>query len=128
MSTPTDLRFTASHEWVRIDGNHAIVGITDHAQSALGDVVHVEMPDPDDSFEKGAEIAEIESVKAVSSIYAPVSGTVVEVNEAIEDEPETVNESPYGDGWLFKLELSSADELDELLDADAYDALVAEAG
>lgn len=125
MSTPTDLRFTPSHEWVRLDGNSITVGISEYAQGSLGDVVHVEMPDTDDTFDKGAEAAEIESVKAVSSIYAPMSGTVTETNEAIEDEPELVNSEPYAGGWLFKMEVSSPDELDGLLTAEAYDALVA---
>ena len=121
MSTPSDLRFTTSHEWVRQDGDSVVVGITDYAQGSLGDVVHVEMPEEDDSFDKGAEAAEIESVKAVSSIYAPVSGTVSAVNEAIEDEPEAVNNDPYGAGWLFKLDIRDASELESLLSADEYD-------
>jgi len=126
MSSPRSFRYTKSHEWVSVDGNTAKVGITDYAQGALGDVVHVEMPEADEDFEKGAEIAEIESVKAVSSIYAPVSGTVTEVNEGIEDEPEQVNDSPYEDGWLFQMTIADATELDSLLSADDYDAFVAE--
>ena len=121
MSSPSDLLYTKSHEWVRRDGNIVVVGITDYAQNSLGDVVHVEMPDEGDAFEQGGELAEIESVKAVSNIYAPASGSVVAINEAIEDEPELVNNDAYGDGWLFKLELSDAAELDTLLSADAYD-------
>ena len=125
MSSPANLRYTSSHEWVRIDGDTATVGITDYAQGSLGDVVHVEMPDTDEAFQKGAEVAEIESVKAVSSIYAPVSGTIEEVNEGIEDEPELVNSDAYGAGWLFKMSLSDAGELDGLMTADAYDAHLA---
>ena len=121
MSSPSDLLYTKSHEWVRRDGNVIEVGITDYAQNSLGDVVHVEMPDEGDDFEQGGELAEIESVKAVSNIYAPASGSVVAINEAIEDEPELVNNDAYGEGWLFKLELSDASELDALLNADAYD-------
>ena len=121
MSSPSDLLYTKSHEWVRRDGNIIVVGITDYAQNSLGDVVHVEMPDEGDAFEQGGELAEIESVKAVSNIYAPASGSVVAINEAIEDEPELVNNDAYGDGWLFKLELSDAGELDTLLSADSYD-------
>ena len=128
MSTPTDLRFTESHEWVRVDGNTVTVGITAYAQSSLGDVVYVDMPDVDDAFSQGDELAEIESVKAVSNIYAPVSGTVTEVNEDIEDGPEVVNEDPYSAGWLFKMTLDDASELDGLLDAAAYDAHTAAAG
>ena len=128
MSTPSDLRFTRSHEWVRVDGDTVTVGITAFAQSSLGDVVYVDMPDVDDAFAQGDELAEIESVKAVSNIYAPMSGTVLEVNEDIEDSPEAVNEDPYGAGWLFKMTLDDASELDSLLDASAYDAHAAAAG
>jgi glycine cleavage system H protein len=126
MATPTNLRYTPSHEWVRVDGNTVTVGITEYAQSSLGDVVHVEMPESGDDFEKGAEAAEIESVKAVSNIYAPISGTIVAVNESIEDDPEQVNNSPYSDGWLFQMTIEDPAELDGLLDAAAYDAVVAE--
>ena len=128
MSTPSDLRFTESHEWVRVDGDTITVGITAYAQSSLGDVVYVDMPDVDDAFAQGDELAEIESVKAVSNIYAPLSGSVLEVNEDIEDSPEAVNEAPYGAGWLFKMTLDDASELDSLLDAAAYDAHTAAAG
>ena len=128
MSTPTDLRYTKSHEWVRVDGDIVTVGITAYAQSSLGDVVYVDMPDVDDAFEQGDDLAEIESVKAVSNIYAPVSGSVTETNENIEDSPEVVNEDPYGDGWLIKMILNDAAELDSLLDAAAYDAHTAAAG
>ncbi len=128
MSSPSDLLYTQSHEWVRRDGNTIVMGITDYAQGSLGDVVHVEMPEEGDAFEQGAELAEIESVKAVSSIYAPVSGTVLSINEAIEDEPEVVNNDAYGGGWLVTLEMTDATELDSLLSADAYDRHVESQG
>ena len=128
MSSPSDLFYTQSHEWVRRDGNTIVMGITDYAQGSLGDVVHVEMPEEGDSFEQGAELAEIESVKAVSSIYAPVSGTVLSINEAIEDEPEVVNNDAYGGGWIATLEMTDATELDSLLSADAYDRHVESQG
>ncbi|MBO85470.1 MAG: glycine cleavage system protein H [Deltaproteobacteria bacterium] len=120
MSSPQDLRYTKSHEWVRREGDTVVVGITHYAQNSLGDVVHVEMPEEGDAFEQGAEAAEIESVKAVSSIYAPVSGTVLGINEAIEDGPEVVNDDAYGEGWLFKLSLADASELESLMSAEAY--------
>ena len=128
MSSPPDLFYTQSHEWVRRDGTTIVMGITDYAQGSLGDVVHVEMPEEGDAFEQGAELAEIESVKAVSSIYAPVSGTVISINEAIEDEPEVVNNDAYGAGWLVTLEMADAAELDSLLSADAYDRHVESQG
>jgi glycine cleavage system H protein len=126
MSTPSDRRYTKSHEWVLVDADTATVGITDYAQGSLGDVVHVEMPETDESFDQSSEVAEIESVKAVSSIYAPITGTVTAVNESIEDEPERVNSDAYGDGWLFRMTVTDASELDGLLDADAYEAYLAE--
>lgn len=128
MSTPTDLRFTTSHEWVRVDGTTATVGITHFAQESLGDVVYVDMPEEGDSVNKGDEAAEIESVKAVSNIYAPVSGSVAAVNADIEDGPEVVNSDCYGEAWLFKITMSDVSELDSLMDAAAYDAHVAEQG
>ena len=120
MNVPSDLRYVKSHEWVRLDGDVATVGITDHAQDQLGEVVYVDMPDEGDEFEAGGELGEIESSKAVSAIYAPISGEVVAVNEALDDEPETVNSSPYGDGWLVKIKLSDPSEVESLLDAAAY--------
>lgn len=127
MSIPKDLRYADSHEWARVDGDFATVGITDHAQEQLGDVVYVDLPDVGDSFDKGEEAGEIESVKAVSSIYAPLSGEVVEVNESLEDDPEQVNGAPYGGGWLYRLKLSDTEEVDDLLDAAAYAAALADA-
>ena len=120
MSIPADLKYTTSHEWVRLEGDVATCGITHHAQDALGDVVFVEMPEVGDDVSKGTRAAEIESVKAVSDIYAAVSGEVVEVNEAIDDGPETVNSDPYGAGWLYKVRITAPGEVDSLLDADAY--------
>lgn len=119
---PDDLKYAASHEWAKAEDNIVVVGITDHAQDALGDVVFVELPEVGASFSAGDEAAVVESVKAASDIYAPVSGTVVAVNEALEDAPETVNDSPYDDGWFFKIEMDDAQELESLLSADDYQA------
>ena len=120
MSYPADLKYAESHEWVRIDGDMATVGISWFAQDSMGDVVHVELAEVGDSVSKGSPACEIESVKAVSDVYAPVSGEVVEVNEALEDAPEAVNEDPYGGGWLFKVRISGAP--DGMMDAAAYQA------
>ncbi|KGO98009.1 glycine cleavage system protein GcvH [Novilysobacter defluvii] len=122
---PGDLKFMKSHEWVRVEGDGKVtVGISDHAQGQLGDLVYVELPEPGDHFDAGAAIAVVESVKAASDIYAPVAGTVVSVNEALTDTPETVNEDAFGEGWLFTLEVDDADQLNELMDADAYARMV----
>ena len=120
---PADLRYRESHEWVRVgeDGS-VVVGITDHAQSALGDIVFIELPEPGLSYAQGDPCAVIESVKAASDIYAPLSGEIVEFNPALEDNPALVNSDPYGEGWLFSLSPSNTSELDELLDAEAYAA------
>ena len=120
------LRFTADHEWVRLDGEFAVIGITDYAQSQLGDVVYVELPKVGRRVEKGKEAAIVESAKAASELYAPVSGEVVAVNEAIVDEPAKVNADPMGEGWFLKLRLSDPGEFDGLMDEAAYAALVAE--
>ena len=122
MSTPKDLRYSKSHEWVRVEGDLATVGITDYAQQALGDVVFVDLPEAGDTFDGSAELGEVESVKAVSSIYAPISGEVIEINEELEDAPETVNSDPYGDGWLVKLRVLDPSQLEGMLDAAAYEA------
>jgi glycine cleavage system H protein len=122
MSTPADLKYARSHEWVRVDGDVVTVGITDHAQSALGDVVHVELPRVGAHFGAGAEAAEIESVKAVSPIYAPIGGTVTAVNDEVADGPEVVNEDPYGKGWLFQLKADDLSQVADLLDAASYAA------
>lgn len=120
-SIPDNLRYTESHEWVRDNGDGTItIGITDHAQEALGDVVFVELPEAGRELDAGEELGVIESVKAASDLYAPLAGEVIEVNHALEDAPETVNESPYEDGWIAKLRLADSTALDELLDADAY--------
>lgn len=124
MKSPSDRRYTESHEWVRVDGGVATCGITQYAQEQLGDVVHVELPEVGAEVTGGEQAAEVESVKAVSDIYAPVSGEVVEINDAIDDAPELVNSDPYGEGWLFKVRLSARGELGNLLDAGAYDGHV----
>ena len=122
---PGDLKFLKSHEWARVEDNgHITVGISDHAQAALGDLVYVELPSVGDSVQAGNACAVVESVKAASDVYAPVSGTVVEVNEALADKPETINEDAFGEGWLFVIEASEPDQANELLDPDAYAALV----
>ncbi len=117
------LKFTEDHEWVRVEGDVATIGVTDHAQEQLGDLVFVELPDVGDEFEKGAEMATIESVKAASELYAPVGGEVTEVNEAIVDEPGLVNSDAAGEGWFVKIKVSDAAELDELMDEAAYKEL-----
>jgi len=123
---PKDLKFTKTHEWAKKlpDGTVA-VGITDHAQGLLGDMVYVELPQIDAAVEAGKECAVVESVKAASDVYAPVSGKIIEVNTAVSDAPETVNKDAYGDGWMFRLEPKNAADLNALLDAKAYEALVA---
>ena len=124
MNFPDDLRYSAEHEWVRVDRATATVGITDFAQDSLGDVVYVQVPDVGTDVIAGASVSEIESTKSVSDIYAPVSGTVATVNAALADTPELINQDPYGAGWIMTIELSELDELDALLDAGAYRALV----
>jgi glycine cleavage system H protein len=117
----SELRYRESHEWVRDAGDGtAVVGISDHAQEALGDMVFIEVPEAGTSFDQGDACAVVESVKAASDVYAPVSGEVIESNEALEDAPELVNSDPYGEGWLFKINLSDSAELDGLLSAEAY--------
>ena len=123
---PADLRYTKDHEWAKIEGNRARVGITDHAQSELTDVVYVEIPAVGKAVTQGEVLGTVESVKAVSEIYAPVSGKVVEVNRVLDDSPEQVNKDPYGAGWMVLLELSTPAEAPALLDADAYKKLVGE--
>lgn len=118
---PAELKYASSHEWARLEDDGTVtVGITDHAQDALGDVVYVEHPEVDQHLTAQAEAGVVESVKAASDIYAPISGTVIETNGALEDAPETVNQDPYGDGWFFKLKPDDIAQLDDLLDADAY--------
>lgn len=120
------IHYTKSHEWIRVDGDTATVGITIHAAEALGDVVYVEVPAAGKALAKGKEAAVVESVKAASEIYAPVSGTVTEGNQALADDPALVNKDAMGDGWFFKLTVTDTGELADLLDQAAYDALVAE--
>ncbi len=122
---PGDLKFLKSHEWARTEGNGRVtVGISDHAQGLLGDLVYVELPAVGDTVQAGTGVAVVESVKAASDVYSPVSGTVVEVNEALADKPETINEDAYGDGWLFVVELSEPEQLNELLGPDDYAELL----
>ncbi|MCB1473737.1 MAG: glycine cleavage system protein GcvH [Rhodobiaceae bacterium] len=122
------LRFTKDHEWVRVDGDEATVGITDFAQSQLGDVVYVELPGVGRSVTAGGEAAVVESVKAASEVYAPLTGEVSAVNDALADSPSTVNEDPQGNGWFMKIRMANKAELDGLMDEDAYKAFVEEQG
>lgn len=118
---PSDLRYRESHEWVRLeDDGSVVVGISDHAQAALGDIVYVELPEPGLSYSQGDACAVVESVKAASDIYAPISGEIIEFNPALEDDPSLVNSDPYGDGWLFSMAPSDADEIEQLLDKSGY--------
>ena len=121
---PVELGYAATHEWAKQDEEGLIViGISDHAQDALGDIVYVELPEVGQQIVAGEEAGVVESVKAASDIYAPVSGAVAEINDALEDSPETINQDPYGDGWFFKLKVTDERELDDLLDAEAYQEL-----
>ncbi len=118
---PSDLKYVSSHEWVRLeDDGNVTIGITDHAQALLGDVVYVELPEIDSEVALEDEVAVVESVKAASDIYAPISGTIIEINELLDDSPETMNTSPYDDGWMFKMTPSEPSEIDGLLDAESY--------
>ena len=125
MSVPTDLRYTKDHEWVRMSADEATIGITAYAADQLGDIVFVELPDAGRSLEQFAAFGVVESVKAVSDLFAPVSGEVVETNPALAANPELVNSSPYEDGWMLRIRLADAGQPDQLLDPDAYDALTA---
>jgi glycine cleavage system H protein len=122
---PSDLRYTKDHEWVRVDGDVATVGITEYAASQLGDIVFVELPDVGRSLAQFAAFGVVESVKAVSDLFAPLTGEVTEANDALTGSPELVNSEPYGAGWMVRLRLSAPDEVGELLDPTAYDALIA---
>lgn len=124
MNFPEGLAYSAEHEWVRVDGNRATVGITDFAQDALGDVVYVNLPENGATVVKMAGCAEVESTKSVSDIYAPVSGEIVAVNDALEEAPEQINQDPYGLGWLFTVEMTDSADLGGLMDATAYRTLV----
>jgi len=124
---PANLKYTETHEWIEDLGDGTVrVGITDHAQELLGDMVYVELPEVGDSFEAGDECAVVESVKAASDVYAPVAGEIIEVNENLANSPDLVNQDAYHDGWLFVIKLSQPDEMDDLLDADTYEAKSAE--
>ena len=120
-NVPEQLHYSKDHEWVRVDGPHAIVGITDYAQHSLGDVVYAELPKPGDTFAANEPFGSVESVKAVSEVFSPVSGDIFEVNESLNDEPEKVNSDPYGEGWMVRIKMSNAGEVDSLLTAAEYE-------
>jgi len=120
MNIPADLKYTKDHEWVKIDGDTAIIGITDFAQSELGDVVFVEIETEGETLEKEETFGTIEAVKTVSDMFMPIAGEVIEINPKLEESPEVVNQDPYGDGWMIKIKVSNADEANELLSADDY--------
>lgn len=123
-NVPAELRYTSDHEWARIEGDLIRIGITDYAQDALGDVVFVQLPEPGSRVEAGATFSEVESTKSVSDVYAPVGGTVVEVNTELADAPQRLNEDPYGEGWICVIEPSDPEALGALLDAGAYQQLI----
>ncbi|KYK20318.1 glycine cleavage system protein H [Thermoplasmatales archaeon SG8-52-4] len=120
----SDLKYTDSHEWIKINGNNAKVGITDHAQSELTDIVFVELPEIGKEIKKGDEICIVESVKSVTEIYAPISGKIINVNKKLEETPEIINESPYDDGWLIEIEISNKSEISDLLAPDSYKKII----
>ncbi|HFE52396.1 MAG TPA: glycine cleavage system protein GcvH [Bacteroidetes bacterium] len=126
MNIPDDLLYTEEHEWVRVDGNVATVGITDYAQSELGDIVYVELPSVGDKTKQMEPFGTIEAVKAVSDLYAPLTGEVVEVNEALADSPDLVNKDPYGEGWMIRIEMADPSELEKLLSAEDYKQVIGE--
>lgn len=123
---PEDLKYHKEHSWVRVNGNKAIVGITDYAQESLGDIVFMDLPDVDSAIEADGEIGEIESTKATSTVISPVSGTITRVNEELEDAPETINEDPYEKGWIVEIEMDDASELENLMSAEEYAKFVEE--
>ncbi len=124
MNIPAGLKYTKDHEWIRVEGDQAFIGITDFAQKELGDIVFIEVDTLDEELDAEETFGTIEAVKTVSDLFMPVSGTVIEFNESLEDAPETVNKDPYGEGWIVKVKIADSAQLDELLDADAYKALV----
>lgn len=124
MNIPSDLQYTKDHEWIKIDGDIATVGITDFAQSELGDIVYVDVDTLDDTVEKDEVFGSVEAVKTVSDLFMPLSGEVIEFNESLEDSPESVNSDPYGDGWMIKIKISDQSQVDSLLNADAYQELI----
>ncbi len=124
MNIPAELQYTKDHEWVKIDGDIATVGITDFAQGELGDIVYVEVETLDETLDKEEVFGTVEAVKTVSDLFLPLSGEIIEFNEALEDEPEKVNSDPYGEGWMIKIKISDASEVDGLMSADDYKALI----
>ncbi len=123
---PEELKYSKDHEWVRVEGDIAVVGITDYAQSELGDIVYVELPEVGTKVQKGDTVATVEAVKTAADVYSPVSGEVVEVNSSLEEHAELINKDPYGEGWIVKIKLSNPDELGELLSAEEYKKLIGE--
>ncbi|MCE9624766.1 MAG: glycine cleavage system protein GcvH [Deltaproteobacteria bacterium] len=126
MNFPEDLKYTTEHEWVRIEGDVATVGITDYAQEKLGDIVFVELPEEEETIDKGDTFGVVESTKSVSDLYVPLTGSVIETNDPLLDSPEIINEDPYGEGWMIRLKLKNLQEVKELLDAKAYQKLIEE--
>ena len=124
MEIKPNLKYTKDHEWISIDGNNATIGITDYAQGELGDIVYVEIESIGDSLNKEEIFGSVEAVKTVSDLYAPLDGEIIEINEALDDEPELVNDDPYGQGWMIKISISNPDQKAELLDSEAYQALI----
>ncbi len=123
---PEDLKYHREHTWVKVSGRRATIGITDYAQDALGDIVYIDLPDTDSHVAVNTELGEIESTKATSAIIAPVSGTIVDINEKLSDSPEIINEDPFGNGWIVVIDMEDATELDELMDADEYERYIEE--
>ena len=123
---PTELKFLSSHEWVLVEGDVATVGVSDHAQELLGDLVYVELPEVGSTVAAGDSVGVIESVKAASDTYAPISGEIIEINDELEDAPESINNDAYGDGWMYKMSIEDAEELENLLDAEAYSVSIAD--
>lgn len=126
MAVPSEFKYSKEHEWVKVEGNTATIGITEYAQGELGDIVFVELPDVGDEINEGDTFGSVESVKTVSELYAPVSGKIVETNDELEDSPEFVNESPYEKAWMVKVELNDESQLDELLSAEQYSEMIGE--
>jgi len=124
MNIPTDLLYTSDHEWVRVEGNVATVGITDFAQGELGDIVFVEFPELNSTIEKGQSTGSIEAVKTVADLYMPISGTIIAVNKNLDNNPEAVNDTPYGDGWMVNIEIANQDEINDLLTPEEYKDLI----
>ena len=126
-NVPNELKYTKTHEWVRLESDGTVtIGITDHAQELLGDMVFIELPETEANYTSGDECAVVESVKAASDVYSPITGEVIAVNEILTDAPETVNQDPYGDGWMFKMTPEDEGEVEELMDAEAYNELIAD--